>query len=105
MIAPKKKVMTVINSSSLGIPTDFVVAIPDEDRSNLKSTIYNLFDIYNPPALGNKLNVSLLGFWSNLNKITITFTQDKLQRRSNLFRLKTKAAFLVNNLYPIFIKI
>lgn len=92
--------MSEVDISALGLSSDFVMATYDIDQSDLNSTTYRLFDVYNCQATDQNLNVTLLGSWNYLpnsssNDMMITLTQEKIRRRSNLFQLKIKASFLV----------
>lgn len=88
------EILSVIDDKSMGVDTDFTIAIPINKSS---SEAYELFDIYNPDkVMGGELNVSFLGTWSINDRFDLMLTQNKICRRANLHQMNFVASYLVS---------
>lgn len=89
------EVLELLDDSSFGLSTDCVIAIATNNNTN--EVVYKLYDIYNPSKnLGGSLNVTFFGTWSRNLGLNVVLTDNKIQRRSNLNRMKLRASFIVS---------
>ena len=81
-------VLSAIDDRAFGFSTDFVIAVPSDTDGFVLYDAYNVFK-----ERGTRLNVTLIGYWNDQKKLTITVMQDKFASRANMHQLHLKAMF------------
>ena len=91
-------VLSAIDDRAFGFSTDFVIAVPSDTDGFVLYDAYNIFK-----ERGTQLNVTLIGYWNDDSRLTITIMQDKFARRANLHQLRLKAIFFKVRIFSMII--